>query len=257
MTGLSKMNQTLISTNSQLDYFSKELAQNPKAVKPQEIEKFTHQLEDAAKDLAKEIKDKKTHIFKADTLKSNLSMIGKLKKNDVLTNEFKSALSTYESQLKTLKTRAKRGEVSQNREVKMKPAIQRDKDVGKHLTVVNTKLKSLLTNKEKITAQHFKELTTILMKTNVALTKAVAFHNTLSNQYKPDYNSRVIQGILNGINNLGNQAQVLQTSNQAVIVNNFNMTVAEAKGLLEQVLDYLKESRGKRVSKVRNDRAKK
>lgn len=252
MTALNKINQTLSVTSNQLDQLSKDLKSNPHHVKPEKIEKLTEELARAATDVSQA---KKSTGFKAEIVKSNLTLIGRLKRNETLNQEFKSVLKSFESQLKNLKNLKE--ESTSAPEVKVKPAIRRDPDVGKHLNDVNAKLKTVLSNKEKGNTQQFKELTNMLMKTNVALTKAVAFHNTLTTQYKPDYNARMIQTILNGINNLGNQAVIMQVSNQAALVNTFNLTLAEAKGLLEQVLDHLKESRGKRVAKVRSDRAKK
>jgi hypothetical protein len=257
MTALSKINQTLNTTSHQLDYFAKELKQHPEVLKTDRIEKLTNELTHAATEVAKEIKEEKAPSFKADSLKSQLSIVGKLIKNESLNTEFKAALKSYASQLKALKKLKAPGETTKNREVKVKPVIRRDSDVGKHLTAVSAKLKVVLTNKDKVKAQHFKELTNILMKTNVALAKSVAFHKTMPNQYKPNYNARMIQSLLNGMNALGSQARIAQVSSQAAILATFNMTLTEAKGLLEQVLEHLKESRGKRVSKVSSDRAKK
>lgn len=255
MIALNKINQTLYSTNHQLHSFSKELKQNPS--NPLVVEKLTGDLHEAATKLEQEIKGHKISGVQKENLKSNLEIIGKLKTNESLNKEFKSALKSYESQLKILKKQHDISESTPKSEVKVKPIVRRDKDVGKHLTDVNAKLKALLTNKEKVSAQNFKDLTNILMKTNVALTKSVAFQKTLSNQYKPDYNARMIQTILNGINSIGSQSHIVQVSSQATIIANFQSTLAEAKGLLEQVLEHLKASRGKRVSKVRSDRAKK
>lgn len=131
-----------------------------------------------------------------------------------------------------------------------------NQDLGKHLSLTETKLNALkksTAKKSKVNQTQFKEVITVLKKTNLSLVKAKAMHKSLSGQYNPEYDKKVIRKIFQEIEFFQDlMDDTIRTGTAQMQANLFWFTLKEFHHLLQD-LESLKKIRGKQVASVQTD----
>jgi hypothetical protein len=173
--------------------------------------------------------------------------------------------------------------------IKKETSFSEDKELGKHLHHANEKLSSfakVFAQQGNVAANMYRDVTTALKKTNVALVRVKALHKTFEGKYKPQISSRIIKKLLKDIDVLENAADFIEEPEDNVLKiirrvqekqnltpqkmaellqNNpeirimvgtakrqfelFWDTLKEFQSLLQD-LEFLKESRGKKTASV-------
>jgi len=273
---MNSLDQMLTFAGSKIAYMSEEFEKHHDKLPYADFKTVATELKKTKQNLAHVLNSNDFPKFDHKLLSSILSYINKIKKSAPKELEkgkrrspqimFLDELSDFQGVLKilkkksassTLNSKTKGRAVVKIQGIKSKGSVHSDKDIDQHLNITESKLdalkKSVSKGDAKVNQAHYKELTTILKKANISLVKAKALRKSLSGQYQPDYNKKVMRKILLEINFFQNFIDhQVRAGTAHTQVNLFWHTLKEFQTLLQD-LESLKKSRGKAVSAVLTD----
>jgi hypothetical protein len=272
---MSSLDQMLSTAGNKIAHMSDEFKKRHEKMPFEDFKTMTKELKKTKQNLSMVIGRGEVPKFDNKLLSSIMSYINKIKKTAPLeikigirrTPEaiFLDELGELQSVLKTLKSSNKAGSkligssVVKIKGIKSKGSTHADKDLNKHLSLTESKLNALKKTasrkKTPIDPAQFKEVTTILKKANLSLVKTKAMRQSLSGQYKPDYDKSVMRKILKEINFFQDLIdEEVRVGTAHMQVNLFWFTLKEFHTLLQD-LESLKKIRGKTVASVQTDMA--
>jgi hypothetical protein len=274
---MTSLDQMLSSTGSKIAQMSEEFEKHREKL-PFDFKTMAKELKKTKQNLSQVLGREKVLLFDDRLLSSILSYIEDIKKTTPKDEKvrvrrsqkviFLDELIELQGVLTILQSKKKKEPPAQIKTksvikikgIKSKGSAVPDQDLDKHLSLAESKLnalkKSMSKSGVKINPTQYKELTTILKKTNVSLVKVKALQKSLSGKYKPDYDKKIIQKIFQEINFfedlIDDEVRVGTAQKQ---VNLFWDSLKEFQTLLQD-LESLKKTRGKAVASVQTDMAR-
>lgn len=276
---MTSLDQMLSYAGSKIAQMSKEFEKHRDSLIVEDFKTMTKELKKTKKNLSSVLGSQDIPQFDQSLLSSLLSYISKIKKSAPKEPNpgtrrsqrmiFLDELVELQGVLKILQTRSKEGPASSDQiktksiikiqGIKSKGAKVPDPDLNKHLSLTEVKLdalkKSVSKNGARIKPTQYRELNTILKKANLSLVKAKAMHKSLSGQYKPDYDKKVMKKIMQEILFIQDVLDDEVRSGTAQMqANLFWFALREFQTLIQD-LESLKKTRGKAVANVQTDLA--
>lgn len=275
---MTSLDQMLSATGSKIAYMSDEFKKNRDHLPSGDIKMMTEDLKKTKQNLFEVLGRKNLPKFDTHLIASILSCINKIKKTapepkairrQLYQKSFVNELVELQDVLKVLQMRNKKRVLKED-SVERKPIIKiegikrrgkisSDRDLGKHLSLTESKLNDLKKSVaigKKIPYSQYRELTTLLKRANVSLVKAKAMQKSLKGIYRPNYDKKITKKIFNEIAFFQNILdEVVQVGTSQVQVNLFWFTLREFQTLLKD-LESLKKIRGKAVAAVQTDMAR-
>lgn len=256
---------------------SEEFAKHHEKLSSAELKTMTTELKKSKKKLVDSLKGSAPNEYDENLVSSILAYINNIKKSTQHTTiettrktqkmNFLEALSDFQTLLKTLKKHAKitpklpqtklrKKSVVKIQSVKGK-TLSHSKELDRQLSLTQSKLhdfKSVLQsgqlNNDDI---YFQDVTDLLKKTNMYLTKAKAMQNSLRGKARLDYNASTFKNLSKHIRELqALQHSEFQTGTALTKANLFWYTLREFNTLITE-LEKLKKIRGKVVAHVETD----
>lgn len=267
---MTLLDQMLSSTSSKIAHMSDAFEKHHDKLPFEDFKTMTKELKKTKQNLSKVLGKGSVPHFNHHLLSSILSYINKIKKATPLDERprlrrsqkviFLDELIELQGILKILESNNGNEPAAQMQNktvVKIKGSAISDQDLSKHLNLAECKLgalKKLMSKKGvKINSTQYKELTTILKKTNVSLVKAKAMQKSLNNKYKLGYDKKFIQKIFQEINFFQNfMDDEVRAGTAQKQANLFWDSLKEFQTLLQD-LEFLKKIRGKAVASVQTD----
>ncbi len=275
MPSLSSFEQMLSYTGRKIAHMSEEFAKHHDKLSSSELKTMTSELKKSKKVLAESYKDQTQPEFDNKLLTSILAYISKIKRSTATVEttrktqkmNFLEALTDFQTLLKSLKKEKK---VSQNNAVKKASkknvvkiqgikarSLSQIKELNNQLSLTESKFIEF-NNKNKLnhnyfTQEQYKDITSLLKKTNLYLAKTKALQKSINGKVKLEYNKLALCNILNYIQFFHD---ILESENQGgralTQINMFWLAAREFQTLAQE-LENLKKVRGKAVASVQTD----
>ena len=260
---------------------SEEFAKHHDKLSSSELKTMTTELKKSKKSLSDLFTKDIYPEFDTKLLSSIMTYINKIKRSTTISKvetgrktqqvNFLEALTDFQSLLKTLKKQKKEHLESPQKKVKKRSVVKiqgikqgikgksvsQIKELDRHLHLTESKLRNLKKGYQKgqnvLNNDQYKDITSLLKKANVYLTKTKALQSSLSGKAKPEFNTLTIHNLLSHINFLQNSIESeIQAGAALTQANLFWYTLREFQTLVQE-LENLKKSRGKIVAKVETD----